>query len=1149
MSLRTPMSPVPDAEPHNLPPAQASETGASVLRAEEVGLAGEATPSGSRSLLDRQIDLSRIHTEWLLYALLFGASIFLHFWHLGQMAMAHDESVHAFLSYTFFTGRGSFNCVDDRTALTYCYNPTYHGPTLYFLTFLSYFLFGASDASARLPQTICGILLLPACYLLRPLLGKRTTLIAGTLIILSPSILYFARYARHDMLALLWTLLMFAGLFRWLRSGGTGMLVLTAVSLALIWATHELVFILIFIFGSFLIFRLLWEWQYESVERADAQPRGRSWFRAWRPYFFRVVIGIAFAICIGLSAGALLAPQDSSIDKWFGRLLGPALLGGAGALLALGLARAWPREAILSNRLHALWATRANAIPGRQRTLFGSIPPGLWWAIGSFLIVFGLLFSTFLAYPRGFLDGWYQGIKYWWFSQQDYARGAQPWYYYLMLLPIYEPMAMLFALGGLGWLSWKGRQVWRTSAGDLAQDVHTEQANEIVDTFDAPVPGEGPHTAWRAPSELLVCFLAYWSILSFIAFSWAGEKMPWLLIQIALPITLLAAWVLSRIIGAVDWGRMRRFYGWSVPLLGGGALILACISAFYLSGAGATQSALQYRLHALPALGLFGATIFGLITVAGYVGTRNVLRVTALTLAGLLLLYGVRAAVQVVYLHPDTPVEPLIFVQTAPDVPVVIDEIRQIAINQTRNDRTAEDPTGGLSMKIAVDPDLAWPFQWYLRDFKQVCWVDFQKKLCTDWDAPIVVLHDTNITSEMRDQLELDHVKTSAGVFNWWFPENGNGTTHAYKDYRDLGPWAVISWPFRPSNWPGLAKFMIYREIPQKLEGRQFEVYIKSSIAPAIGGSQPQTQVPSADVNTPLTIQATLGTGQLTGPRGIATDSSGNLYVADAVGHHIVVFDPSGKFIRTIGSKGAGPGQFNEPSGVSVDVDGNIYVADTWNARVVKLDHNGTFITSWGSGKDDFGEGRRATDTNGDAQANAANPLGFYGPRDVLVVGDRVYIADTGNKRIVVTDTKGDYIEQWGTWGSNPGQFYEPIGLGVDAQGRIYVGDTWNGRIQIFAHDAQEKIITQPAQVIPISGWEKDTYNDPYLAITQDGRVLVSLAGRNAVGVYLPAGTLATRVKADPQQMTGPKGLAVGPDGSIYVVDSGGNQVLKFALP
>jgi len=336
---------------------------------------------------------------------------------------------------------------------------------------------------------------------------------------------------------------------------------------------------------------------------------------------------------------------------------------------------------------------------------------------------------------------------------------------------------------------------------------------------------------------------------------------------------------------------------------------------------------------------------------------------------------------------------------------------------------------------------------------------------------------------------------------------------------------------------------MIYREVPYPLGAREMEVFMRREVAP-VGGASAATRVPTE----PLAVQATVGVGQLSGPRGVATDSAGNIYVADAFNHRIAVFDPGGKLLRTVGSKGTGPGQLYEPSGVAVDADGNLYVADTWNARIAKFDRNGNWLKAWGSGRDDFGDGRRATDTKGDAQANATNPLGFYGPRNVLVAGDRVYIADTGNKRIVVTDREGKFIEQWGTAGQAPGQFDEPIGLGADRAGRIYVGDTWNGRIQIFSRDAAGRIDAKPQQVVPVSGWEKGTYNDPYLAVVQDGRILVSLAGRNAVGIYNTAGTLERRLAGDAQQLNPPKGLAIAPDGSAHVV-GGGGQVLRFRLP
>ncbi|CAA9369942.1 MAG: FIG00500444: hypothetical protein, partial [uncultured Chloroflexia bacterium] len=390
---------------------------------------------------------------------------------------------------------------------------------------------------------------------------------------------------------------------------------------------------------------------------------------------------------------------------------------------------------------------------------------------------------------------------------------------------------------------------------------------------------------------------------------------------------------------------------------------------------------------------------------------RNVVRVAGLTAAGLLLLYGINSAVQVVYLHPDTPVEPLIYTQTSPDVPIIVDEIKRAAISQTRNDRTKEDPTGGFSMPISVDKGLAWPFQWYLRDYRSVAWLDLDKDQPSGLDAPVVLLMTNQDTEEgrsrlqtAREDLETTHVKISESVLNWWFPEGAPGcetgyasdpaNSCAYKDIANRGPLGVLAWPFQPRNWGTLARFMVYRDIPNQINGRDFEFYMSRETAPVAGGA---TTPATPNVSQAMQVLATWGTGELSGPRGITTDANGNIYVADSLNHRITVFDTNGTVARTIGTKGSGDGQLFEPSGVDVDSEGNVYVADTWNARIAKFGPDGTWIKSWGSGRDDFGEGRRATDTQGDAQANTDNPLGFYGPRNVLVVDNNVYIADTGN--------------------------------------------------------------------------------------------------------------------------------------------------------
>ncbi len=79
------------------------------------------------------------------------------------------------------------------------------------------------------------------------------------------------------------------------------------------------------------------------------------------------------------------------------------------------------------------------------------------------------------------------------------------------------------------------------------------------------------------------------------------------------------------------------------------------------------------------------------------------------------------------------------------------------------------------------------------------------------------------------------------------------------------------------------------------------------------------------------------GNGQFNGPKGIAVDSNGNVFVVDQGNNRIEKFSNTGVYISQWGSYGTGNGQFNSPYGVAVDSSGNVYVVDSGNYRVEKF--------------------------------------------------------------------------------------------------------------------------------------------------------------------------------------------------------------------
>ena len=142
-----------------------------------------------RRLYQRRLLQGGVLIGTMALALLLLSAV-LHLADLGGRSFHHDESIHAHSSYQLLH-HGQYR-----------YDPTYHGPLLYYLTATSYIVFGDSDFSARLPIALSGIFMVVVAWFLRRPLGEWAAWWTGLLLTISPICLYYGRFLRMDMLEL-----------------------------------------------------------------------------------------------------------------------------------------------------------------------------------------------------------------------------------------------------------------------------------------------------------------------------------------------------------------------------------------------------------------------------------------------------------------------------------------------------------------------------------------------------------------------------------------------------------------------------------------------------------------------------------------------------------------------------------------------------------------------------------------------------------------------------------------------------------------------------------------------------------------------------------------------------------------------------------
>jgi len=770
----------------------------------------------------------RITVEQLLYGALLLAALLTRFWDLGSRALHFDESEHAYFSWIYATGGG------------YKHDPLLHGPFLFHANALIYWLFGASDALSRVFPAAVGVLIVLLPWLLRSerLLGRWGALSASFLLLISPSILFYSRFIRHDVYCLCGTFLLFIAIVRYVEIPQARWPILGGGAIGFLLCTKEVSFIVLFLFASFLGVALA----YRVAPSLFAVAAGAL-----------VLLGVVVKPLRAFNAPPLPAipwsnPGGADIQHFSVKLITHPLVVGAFGVFLLAV-------------VVALW--RLDHVRDRERgwidSLLGDVPAGSTAAalrelllerrglsVGIVLAlgIFTLLYTSLFTNMLGLASGSFGALGYW-LGQQNVQRGAEPWFYYLLLLPQYEFIGVFF----FPLLSvWFAVRSWR---------MHRR----------------GESLGHRAYMRFL---LIWWAAGMFLVLSWAGEKMPWLIVHVALPLLILAA---SYVDVALSWldrkrrtwrpGMMREMAVFGVAVIG------LCATAFLVTAWASDGPFVQLMKRDTPYAdpaktwvhvmrsGLPGGwwltvglpwLALALLVIAGAVrlGARRASVVLLLVSTLGLSLLQVHTEWRLTYRQGDVAQDMLIYVQTPSDVPRLTDQLTTLS----------EDVDGNMGLEVWFDDLTSWPFNWYLRDFTNKRFFGNQLPVGQEMTAPVVLVADDNVNDSLKDALQ-DYTYQEYPL-RWWFPENETYRRFAYapdlnnsglqnlQDQRQ-GPYSLTDtslsalrsiWALRnPQEAATLFRLLAFRETTYGLGTFNFRVYIRNDLLPLFNSIRYSTDV------------------------------------------------------------------------------------------------------------------------------------------------------------------------------------------------------------------------------------------------------------------------------------------------------------------